>query len=230
MSIQSILVLCSMLFVALFAAGRANAYGINPARRAHQLLPGVLIAVPITLYALSISHTPGASLESSPSSLIARAALVGVLLAVLGAARFLGLRLLFWADICVPAALLGVATVSLGAAFTEGPSVELIFAAFWQLGTLWALLRVERLLGGWLRPGDLLLLAGVLSAPGALLGILLRAHRLCQEPQLNACQGTLSTAPLLVIAAGIICATILGLRHLWRANEAAISEQARPPA
>lgn len=216
MNIQSLIVLSSVPFVAMLAASRASVCGISPDHRAHQLTPGLLIATPIVLYALLVSDAPGAAPADLLGSLLLRVSLGGVLLAALGAARWSGLRLLFWVDICVPAVLLGLAAVSVGAAVAQGLPPALILATLWQLGMIWALLWAERLLRGWLRPGDTLLIAGMLAAPGALMGVVLHAQRLCREPQLAACQEVLGGAPPLTLALGLACASLLALRRAWR--------------
>lgn len=220
MSIQSIILLCSVPLVAALAARRASSRGLGPDRTTHQVVPGLLIALPIAIYALVMNHD-AVTLYATPAvGLTLHVALIGALLATVGAACRLRLPLLVWGDICAPAVLLGIAAVSLSAALDRGWPAALGTETLWQIGGLWALLRSERLLGTWLHQGDTLLLSGVLVAPGTVMGLELRADRLCAVPQLGGCESAFGVAQLLVIGACLLCALALALRHSWRVRAA----------
>lgn len=227
MSIQSVLLLCSVPFVAILGARRASARGVSPDRLAHQIVPGLLIASPVALYALLLGQGQAGSAALPGAGLALSLVLVGALLGAAVAGRLLGLRLLLWSDICVPAVVLGQAAVSGGAAVTQGWPAALVFTTLWHLGALWALLRAERLLAGRLRPGDTLLLYGILAAPGAILGLALSSRGGCPAALDAVCEGALSRAPQLIIAVCALCTLALALRHLGRA--AAAQPSSRTP-
>lgn len=227
MSIQSILILCSVPFVVLLTVTRAHSRGINPSSIAHQVMPGLLIMAPILWYALTLSLVPAGAVELVQGGPLLHSGVGAVLLVTLVIAQRLGLRPLVWVDICVPAVLLGLAIVGVSFTLAQGPSTTLLLAIFWQLGTLGALLRTERLLRALLRPGDTLLLCGVTAVPAAIGGLILERQVFCTEAQ-AACGPGLWGAPLLIIIAGTVCALTLALRLPRRTGRAALPEGAGP--
>lgn len=228
MSIQSLIIMGGVSLVAVLVGQRARERGVSPTRMAHQLVPALLIAVPIIYYVLILSQPPAAALDLLRDNPALHAGLAAMLLATLGVARRLNMRLLLWADICAPPLLLGLATTSLSFAVDSRLPTGLLLVTFWQIGIFWVLLQTERLLRARLRTGDTLLLGAGLAVPAAIGSMLVQTSALCAAPQLQACAGLIAGTPLFVISIGAASILILALRHAWPSTRAPLPEQIGP--
>lgn len=95
-----------------------------------------------------------------------------------------------------------------------------LYESFWNTGALIALLWIERRLRGWLRPGDVALLYGILYSVGRFFIEGLRTDSLCIGAPGGECVGGLRAAQVVALLTIALCGTIFTVRHLRRAPAA----------
>jgi prolipoprotein diacylglyceryltransferase len=187
---QKGLILAAVLIAAWVTALRAHRRGVSPSMVANQLTLGLLIGIAIAYHlvftSLQTSGQPAGGALAGHDRAV-HATLISALLAALVLMRWKRLSLLAWLDICVPALLLGQAILRLSYAFGHevagaldgGPLAPLglpaiLYELLRDLTVLGSLLWAERRLQGRLRPGDTMLLYGLLYALGSMAAQLLR--------------------------------------------------------
>lgn len=177
--LQSAVIVLAALLLALFAARRADSYGVSPLAVGNQLLLGLLIAIPIIYQAATVWLHNGQPPGGRAPLGLWLAIQIGLTLALLAALiglRWRGLPLLTTLDICAIPVLFGqvvggwLFALSWPGPGRAGPAPGMASSPapmlLWDLAALMAILWIERRFRGRMRPGDTLLLCCLFAALG----------------------------------------------------------------
>lgn len=233
---QSLLIMGATVLVALLTASRARDRGISATPIWNQLTLGLLIALPLACaLVLAARQVNGRALiERFGPGQIAVMVPVALLggLALLVAMRWKRLPLLLWLDVCAAPLLLSqaigrLASSSIAQAGGDPrsnlsaslPSPAILDALLWDLCAVAVLVWVERRYRTRLRPGDSVLLAGLLYSLGHVFIAGMRFLSSCLERPAGAgCAAAPGAAQLVSLAVFAACAALLSARRAgWTA-------------